>query len=52
MSLLALLWAPLTAIVVDIPLLGSPLTPPILDELRDLKGGGLPTFGATEIQNN
>ncbi len=38
MSLLALLWVPLTAIVVDIPLLGSPLTPPILDELRDLKG--------------
>ena len=38
MSLLALLWVPLAAVVVDIPLLGSPLTPPILDELRDLKG--------------
>ncbi len=38
MSLLALLWVPLQAMVVDIPLLGSPLTPPILDELRDLKG--------------
>ena len=37
MSLLALLWVPFAAVVFDIPLLGSPLTPPILDELKDLK---------------
>ncbi len=38
MSLPALLWVPLATIVFDIPLLGSPLTPPILDELRELEG--------------
>ena len=38
MSLPALLWVPLAAIVFDLPLLGSPLTSPILDELKNLNG--------------
>ena len=37
MSLPAL-WMPLAAIVFEIPLLGSPLTPPVLDDLKTLEG--------------
>ena len=38
MSLPALVWLPLASVLFEIPLLGAPLTPPILDELDDLKG--------------